>query len=270
MKLIYGYAFFIAAIGIALIIILMTLIIEPWWAGTGFAIGVIAVFAGIIALGLRQHRVRHVLQPLYPELSTVSATDDFRICLHQARQRWRKQKQQGLYIALGALPVLNVLLFLEYAHTGYLVTMLVAVNGGLFFMTILIAPFISNTVTKALRLVDGLAHRELVLDSKGISIPIEIVTEPALHIAVQAGHTEVRLVWSEITDWEVSDGMGDAPAQHSISVSPSNRYAGFSGRFGLIRVEEITQCEKDFIGRLQSHLQCPIRWAAADPGWIFR
>ena len=100
MKPIFVYAFFISAIGIALIIILMSLIIDPWWVGTGYAIGLIAVFAGIIALGLRQHRVRHVLQPLYPEVSTVSATDDFRISLHQARQRWRKEEKQLGFLAL--------------------------------------------------------------------------------------------------------------------------------------------------------------------------
>ena len=268
MKPIFVYAFFISAIGIALIIILMSLIIDPWWVGTGYAIGLIAVFAGIIALGLRQHRVRHVLQPLYPEVSTVSATDDFRISLHQARQRWRKEEKQLGFLALGMLPVINALFFLRFAHTGDLVTVLAALNGGFFLMVILIAPFLRNTKRKARLLVDGLSQRELVVDSKGISIPIEIVTEPALHIAVDAGHTEVRLAWSEITDWEVSDGMGGAPAQHSISLSPGNRYAGFSDRFGVIRVEEITQCEKYFIGRLQSHLQCPIRWAAAEPSWI--
>ena len=156
---------------------------------------------------------------------------------------------------------------LNFSYTGYLLQVLLWTNG-VFLMFFVLALFLSPE-NKARKLISSLPKRELILNEKGLSIPIEMVTDPPFNIAVRASKTEIQLAWSHIVDWEVSGGSGDDPSQYQIRLKGIHQYGGFLFQtVGLIRTPEILRNEKNLIKCLREHLACPIKWSTSEPDWM--
>ncbi len=254
----------IAAIGISLTLTLFVFVTASFGKGLLLTLLICVPFGLVIALGLRQHRARKVLPPL-----SIPSHDNFLdrglyIPLQETLGKFERQGRQFLWIGLVAVLSLNLIFFFKLAHTGNLMWGLLIANGFLAFIGMIVIPIHDSIRRKALRLLAPFSERYMRADAHGMTIPIEIVTEPALHIAVESEQTEVSITWSEIKHWEVSDGMGSSPAQHSISVS-GNALGGAFGRFGLIRTPEILRQEEALLVYARQRLSCKIVFAAVEP-----
>ena len=254
----------VAAIGVALTLTLFVLVTASFWKGFLVTFLTCGLFGLVIALGLRQHRIRKVLPPF--NVPTHENFPERALCipLQETLGKFERQGRQILWFRLGVVLALNLLLFVKFAYTGDLLLALLIANGIFAFVSAIVIPISNSTRKRAVRLLASPSKRHLRVDAHGLTIPIEIVTEPALHVAVESKRTEVSIVWSEITHWEVSDGMGRSPAQHSLSIKNS-ALGGAFGRFGLVRTPEILRQEQALLDYARQHLSHSIVWAASEP-----
>ncbi len=262
----------IFAIVLILLAILFSSIKTPLWQSAGSAFLVFSIFGSIIFIGLRKHRVRRIIDPFSKNYFGTESSEALRIPLNETRMRWKKLLHQSGYVSVIDLFILvftlNFIFGSKFFYQGNFLQAMLVMNGGIFLLVCLVFTFRNNTLSKAQKLVADLPKRELLVDATGLAIPIELVTEPALHIAVDAGETEVFLAWASIAGWEVNDGMGNSPAQHSLSVLASNKYSGIFHRFGLIRSAEVLRDEPALIALARRHLNCPVKWAGHAPAHI--
>lgn len=249
-RLLVGVA---GAITVGLVFLLASAVFpgRPWTAlGAGTA--VCAPFGLIIVVGLRRLRVREVLPPLTAD-AVAAEPGSLVVYVDEELRRWAANRRRAVRVALVLCPVVGATLAL---CLGNLVSVVLGVLvGGMF---IAMAPILTATDRAALRVLAGADPRAVELDAEGIRLPVELVTEPAFHLAIEASEAGVRVAWGDIVRWEVLEGAGGAHAQHLLHVSPSTRRFPPFHRFGIVRRGALREHDADVIAFARRHLDCAI------------
>ncbi len=230
------------------------------WTAMGAAVVVCAPFGLIIALGLRRMRVREVLPPepaapdTIPQAALVVQVDD-----HLAR--WATRRRRAVLAAF----VLSTVFGAAFALTlrEVLGSVGAVLIGGGF---VALAPLLTATDRAALKVLTGAGPRAVTLDGEGLRLPVEVVTEPAFHLAIEAGEATVLVPWDAIVRWEVYGGAGDAHAQHLLHIAPSTRRFGPFHRFAILRVDALRAGEDALFAFARRHLGCAIEVRTDDVG----
>jgi hypothetical protein len=262
----------IGGIGLILGLVLIVLISPSPLLGLGVGVVFYAVIGLIIFFGLRSHRTRPLIVPaaatgesLQVDRAPGQTVAPFEVVLRESREIFRVR--WFLLLGLTALIPLGAsgLVLLEQGYSEVLGRLLAWVNGGWVLIALLVVPLTTSTQRAAAALVATQSSRHLRASEAELSIPIELVTEPALHIAVENGETEVVVSWKSIKQWHVSDGMGRAPPQHSLTISAAHSpYGGAFGRFGIRRSPEMLRVEAEFLRYASARAECELVTSASD------
>lgn len=230
------------------------------WTAMGAAVAVYAPFGLIIALGLRGMRVREVLPPepsapdTPPQATLVVQVDD-----HLAR--WATRRRRAVLAAFVLSTVFGAAFALTLREVLGSVGALL-IGGGF----VALAPLLTATDRAAQKLLAGAGPRAVTLDGEGLRLPVEVVTEPAFHPAIEAGEATVHVPWDAIVRWEVYDGAGDAHAQHLLHVAPSTRRFGPFHRFAFLRIDPLRADEDAILAFARRHLGCASEVRTDDVG----
>lgn len=230
------------------------------WTAMGAAVAVCAPFGLIIGVGLRRLRVREVLPPL--AVDTVEEEPcSLVVGVEDELRRWEANRRLAVRVALVLCPVVGAALAL---FLGDLVSVVLGVLvGGMF---VAMAPLLTATDRAALKLLAGAGPRAVTLDGEGVRLPVEVVTEPAFHLAIEADETEVFVAWRTIVRWQVLEGTGGAHAQHLLHVAPSTRRFPPFHRFAIVRCGALRARDADVIAFARRHLACAIEVRSDDVG----
>lgn len=228
-------------VGITVLVSVLILAIEttrgPWWQGLLYGGTIVAVFGAILYYGSQQFRPR-AYAPQAPGPSELTVT------LPSLPQRF-VFNHRGFWLAIVGLvaAIYGIFWVNGISEVVALERQLVAVGVFLGLVALLLRLKRSDH-RRAQLLVTRNPLRQFKLDATGVTVPIELLTDGALHRAVAEGQDHIALPWRDITRWEVHPQRGKAPAQHSLGLTgESARYAGLQGVVGILRIPELINQE---------------------------
>jgi hypothetical protein len=272
------YAWVIAFFGLLGLALIFLLFVQffPAHKALLFTLLAIAPFVLAVGAGLYHQRVRATILPksATPQsppttpapLSSEPSTDVFTIPLWESRDLIARKWRYCLWATPALIIMFQAILlsvtckqrcFDNFFWYGQLV---------IFLMPAIVVPISTATLRQAVRLLRR--HPDYIpilkADAQGLTLPIQMLTEPAFHLAVAANQVEIHLNWSDITRWEVyaaaGSGKNSSPKQHLLQLrgQASANYGGIFARFGIIRVPELLAAETALLEFASRHLSCPI------------
>lgn len=228
-------------VGITVIFSVLILAIEtirrPWWQGLLYGGTIIAVFGAILYFGYRQFRPR-------PYVALALQQSELSVTLPSLPQRF-VFNYRGFWLAILGLVAAIYGIFWVNGISEFVSIEGQLLTAGVFLGFVALMLRIKRSDhQKAQLLVTRNPLRRFKLDATAVTVPIELLTDGALHRAVTEGEDHITIPWRDITRWEVHPQRGKAPAQHTLElIGESVRYASLQGVVGILRIPELINQE---------------------------
>ncbi len=259
---------FFAGVTTFLITALAIAVLPTWYEGLFWGLGICSLFGGIIYIGLRQHRLRKKI----PKTSTNSFSQSdvtLEIPIKISAYKLETSSSQLILISALIVIVLNFMFFSQEEMNSKMMSFMIPLSIGLFLVSVLIGRILSGPFRKASELLKkNPLPRKFVLNPRGLSIPIEILTNNAFHLAINNNKTDVFIPWDDIESWEVYAGSGRSSDQHLLKLKGNSRELTglLKQSMGIIRTEELRKMDHEIISFASRFLQNEIKICTDDLG----
>lgn len=251
MKNLYKNIVLVAGVLTALLTIaLAASVTNQWWIGALIGTVITLIFGGIIAYGLYDMRER-----IQPPIAANVSVEQIEIQLTHPHPRLHFPFAK-FWLTMGLLLIVIDFIFIANdVGPEQLTPMFVIMNLGFLIMVAIVSWIKTAPLSAARKPVSKHPIRKFILNSQGLEVPLELLTEPAFHIALREEKVSIFIPWNEILSFEAHPQRGSSPRQFSLKTSgETERYGGLMGVFGVMCDAALLNQESNILAAARRYL----------------